>query len=197
MCGICGITWDDKDGLARMLKTLKHRGPDETATFLDGRVSLGMQRLAIQDLTKGIYPVTRGKTHVIFNGEIYNHNELRKEIRARFTTTCDAEILAHGYNTWGLDLIKKLNGMFAICIYDEVRAQLHLIRDRIGIKPLYYRKHPQGISFASETKRPPEFPPYRHDDLDATFSPLIDRLREYLGREYVERAIAIPIQERQ
>ncbi len=163
MCGIAGIlhldgrTPDDTDALAAMREALIHRGPDGHGSFIRGPVRLTMRRLSIIDLEGGGQPMSNesGTVHVVFNGEIYNFAELRENLRAcghRFRTQSDTETIVHAYEQWGDAFVSRLNGMFAIALWDEVQARLVVARDRVGIKPLYYA-HVQGaLVFASELK---------------------------------------------
>ncbi len=159
MCGILGFTGNkDTAALERMLAAIHHRGPDGEARFENDQVSLGMRRLAIIDLTTpNIYPVSN-ETHTlkcILNGEIYNYQQLRAELKAKgheFITQSDSEVITHGYEEWGEEVVKHLRGMFAFAIYDTEKDTLLLARDRLGIKPLYYAEHNNRIIFASEIK---------------------------------------------
>ncbi|HEY7397336.1 MAG TPA: asparagine synthase (glutamine-hydrolyzing) [Gaiellaceae bacterium] len=159
MCGICGIAAAagavDRERLARMSATLVHRGPDSEGTHLDGGIGLAARRLAIIDLTGGDQPIANedGSVVVVQNGEIYNHLELRAELERaghRFTTRCDTEVLAHGYEQWGPRLWERLRGMFAVAVHDARSRSLVLARDPYGIKPLYYRDASGELAFASE-----------------------------------------------
>lgn len=159
MCGIAGFVGPGsaKD-LDRMLYAIVHRGPDDGGTFVDPetRVFLGARRLAVIDLSGGRQPMVaeNGDLVVVFNGEIYNHLELRKDLEAagcRFATDhSDTEVLLHGYRLWQDALPEKLNGMFAFAIYDKAARRLFLARDRFGEKPLYYAQCPGGIVFGSD-----------------------------------------------
>lgn len=159
MCGIAGFAGlGNRDHLAAMTAALKHRGPDGDGFFIDPDVPvyLGHRRLAIIDIAGGKQPMWNedGTVGVIFNGEIYNHRELRNELIAkghRFQTDhSDTEVLVHGFEQWGPSLFEKLNGMFAFAILDRRRRRLFLARDRFGEKPLYYCHHRNGFAFASE-----------------------------------------------
>ncbi|MDF1664207.1 MAG: asparagine synthase (glutamine-hydrolyzing) [Planctomycetota bacterium] len=162
MCGIIGLTGPGASlWIEDMTQTLEHRGPDTWGTFSDHRVSLGHRRLAILDLSDdGRQPMIQGSVHVVFNGEIYNFRELRTELTAlgaRFRTKTDTEVLIHGYKAWGKALFSRLNGMFALAIYDSARKKIVLARDRSGQKPLYYAlfKDQSGrerLAFASELR---------------------------------------------
>jgi asparagine synthase (glutamine-hydrolysing) len=142
--------------LRRLVNSLRHRGPDDGACWLDGAFFLGHRRLSIIDLSaQGRQPMATadGRLVVTFNGEIYNHLELRGELESlgcRFRTHSDTEVLLHGYRMWGAELPARLIGMFAFAIADRQREELFLARDRFGEKPLLYAEEPQGVIFASE-----------------------------------------------
>jgi asparagine synthase (glutamine-hydrolysing) len=144
MCGIAGYVGPRADGrLEAMVARMVHRGPDDDGYFEDKRVHLGMRRLSIVDLEHGEQPKTSadGQVIVLFNGEIYNHVELRAELAALgvpFESTSDTEVIARGYERWGLGLLERMIGMFAISLYDRRSGELLLIRDRLGKKPIYY-----------------------------------------------------------
>lgn len=164
MCGIvgyAGVAGGLKlDLLTTMRETIAHRGPDACGLWStsDGSVLLGHRRLAILDLSAaGAQPMansTRSST-VVFNGEIYNHEELRRELSAggaRFAGHSDTEVLLAAYDEWGENCVERLRGMFAFAIYDKTRNSLFMARDRAGEKPLYWAEHRGGIVFASELK---------------------------------------------
>src|SRR5918911_298847 len=165
MCGICGIASArgpvDPGRLAEMSATLVHRGPDPDGPFVDGGVGLAARRLSIIDLEHGDQPIANedGTVHVVQNGEIYNHAELRRELEAaghRFRTRCDTEVLVHLYEEHGDHFARRLRGMFAIAIWDGRGAgRLVLVRDRFGIKPLLYRHVAAELAFASELRALP------------------------------------------
>lgn len=159
MCGIAGFTGPGDLGTLRaMTAALVHRGPDGEGLYLDPErpVFLGHRRLAVIDLECGAQPMwdAAGELGVVFNGEVYNHRELRAELQARghrfHTDHSDTEVLLHGYREWGPDLPRRLNGMFAFCLYDRRAGRLFLARDRFGEKPLYYARRAGGFAFASE-----------------------------------------------
>ena len=163
MCGIVGhINLKaklDKPLFETMLSTLQHRGPDGKGTYFskDQKKALGHHRLSFLDLTeKGAQPYGNktGNCWVTFNGEIYNYLELRSELKDKysFISHTDTEVILAAYTVWGIDFIKRLKGMFAIGILDEANNKLHLIRDRFGIKPLYYGIANNQLVFASELK---------------------------------------------
>jgi asparagine synthase (glutamine-hydrolysing) len=163
MCGIAGIL--DTTGAAISVASLKkmtdcvaHRGPDGEGHYAFGPIGLGHRRLAIIDLSDaGQEPMTNedGNVVVIFNGEIYNFPPLRLELEAlghRFTSRTDTEVLVHGYEEWGEDVLLRLNGMFAFALFDRTRQRLILARDRYGVKPLYWTFIGGKLIFGSEIK---------------------------------------------
>jgi len=169
MCGIVGVLSFDGSAfrvsepyLVRMRDVMSHRGPDGAGLFIspDRRVGLGHRRLSIIDLSENaLQPMANedGTLWVVFNGEIYNHAEIRAELEKRGghrwkTDHSDTEVILHAFEQWGIDCIHKFRGMFAIALWDTNQRQLWLIRDRIGIKPLYYSIHHGRITFASEIK---------------------------------------------
>jgi len=161
MCGIAGFCGPgDRGVLAAMTEALRHRGPDDFGHWSDakGKVHLGHRRLAVIDLEGGHQPMLSrdGKLVLIYNGEIYNHGELRSELESlghRFVTDhSDTEVLVHGYQEWELALAERLNGMFAFALYDRVRDRIVLARDRFGEKPLYYLDQAPLFAFASELR---------------------------------------------
>src|SRR5689334_3858389 len=140
-----------------MCDVMVHRGPDGEGIHVAAGVGLGMRRLAIIDLTTGNQPVSNetGTVKVVFNGEIYNYRELREDLVAKghvFRSSGDSEVIPHLYEEYGLDFIRRLNGMFAIALWDAPKRTLLLTRDRVGIKPLYYSLHHGNLYFGSEVK---------------------------------------------
>jgi asparagine synthase (glutamine-hydrolysing) len=159
VCGICG-TIGDASRLEGMSATLVHRGPDSHGSYVDGEVGLAARRLSIIDLETGDQPLGNedGTVTVVQNGEIYNYEELRRELERaghRFRTHGDTEVLAHAYEQWGDRFPERLRGMFAVALWDAPRRRLLLARDRFGIKPLYVREHDGGLEFASELRALP------------------------------------------
>jgi asparagine synthase (glutamine-hydrolysing) len=159
MCGICGIVGPGTEAeLERMMRRMVHRGPDENGRHVEPGVMLGAQRLRVIDPEGGHQPIGNedGSVWVTLNGEIYNYRALREELTAkghRFTTNCDTEVLAHLYEEEGAEGVHRLRGMFAYAVWDRERGSLLLVRDRLGIKPLYYAERPGGrgaLAFASE-----------------------------------------------
>jgi asparagine synthase (glutamine-hydrolysing) len=167
MCGICGIAGERADAsvpaLERMLAALRHRGPDDSGRLVAPRISLGSRRLSIIDLPGGHQPIANedGRVVVVFNGEISNFRELRRQLESlghRFWTRSDTETIVHAYEEWGEDCPSRLDGMFAFAVAefaDTERNQplrLLLARDRLGIKPLYYTLSGGQLIFASEVR---------------------------------------------
>ncbi|RWE84948.1 MULTISPECIES: asparagine synthase (glutamine-hydrolyzing) [unclassified Mesorhizobium] len=172
MCGICG--WIDfdrdlgcRDGrkqLADMTATMAKRGPDDDGTWIDGAAALGHRRLAIIDLQGGCQPMTlqedgRPALVLVYTGETYNYTELRQRLAGlghRFDTSSDTEVVLHAHREWGhrdpRTAVSELNGMFAYALWDTAKRELLLVRDRLGIKPLYYYQTKHGVLFGSEPK---------------------------------------------
>jgi asparagine synthase (glutamine-hydrolysing) len=164
---VCGIAGTFGQGLAgavaaspaleRAIEALGHRGPDETGRYQDDQVALGHTRLSIVDLNGGQQPMQggAGTTWVVFNGEIYNHVELREELRARgheFKSRSDTEVISHAYEEWGLDFPNHFNGQFSFALWDKRQRRLILVRDRMGVRPLFYARAGGLLAFASEAK---------------------------------------------
>ncbi|MCM1261266.1 MAG: asparagine synthase (glutamine-hydrolyzing) [Butyrivibrio sp.] len=169
MCGICGIynlknkKRIEKEVLENMLNAIRHRGPDGSRTFVLEGIGLGFNRLSFIDLDGGMQPIqNEDKTvSMICNGEIYNFKELRDELMSKghvFRTKTDVEVILHLYEECGLDFAKRLNGQFAIALYDEKAGELLLVRDQIGISPLFYTISDGRVIFASEIKAILEYP---------------------------------------
>jgi asparagine synthase (glutamine-hydrolysing) len=204
MCGIAGVFYRngdklDSDLLARMTRTLAHRGPDDEGYFLNGptstvplrgridggagNVGLGHRRLSIIDLSSGQQPLSNedGTVWVTFNGEIYNFQSLVAELEARghrFRTRSDTEVIVHAWEEWGEDAARRFRGMFAFALWDERRQMLWVARDRVGKKPLYYLLDDDRLVFASEIKAILEMPGVSRD-LDPT------ALSDYLSLLYI------------
>jgi asparagine synthase (glutamine-hydrolysing) len=162
MCGIAGIADAEHNAvdsslIHRMCQSIVHRGPDDEGLFVKDGVGLGMRRLSIIDLAGGHQPIFNEdrSVWVVFNGEIYNFSELRRELKQRghhFCTSTDTEVIVHLYEEHGSDCVQKLRGMFAFALYDERRRRLLLARDRLGIKPLHYSLVNRRLLFGSEIK---------------------------------------------
>jgi asparagine synthase (glutamine-hydrolysing) len=169
MCGICGFVQyglarpGDRTALRRMMEAIRHRGPDDEGEFLSGPVALGNRRLSIIDLKTGKQPISNetGSVTVVFNGEIYNHRDIRSELQKKghtFRTSADTEVLVHLYEEYGAECVHHLRGMFGFALWDNEKQRLLLARDRLGIKPLYYADRPEAFVFASEIKSILQFP---------------------------------------
>lgn len=158
MCGIAGTFGvSDPDVVSRMTAAMLHRGPDACGSLHDGDLRLGFRRLAIIDLERGNQPLRSetGDVSVVCNGEIYNAPALRRELEARghtFATTSDVEVIVHEYEDRGLECLTRLEGMFALALWDAPRRRLLLARDRLGIKPLFFASMGKRLLFASELK---------------------------------------------
>lgn len=159
MCGIAGILSNDIDLrgekllVEKMGKTLKKRGPDAAGIYLTPEVALIHRRLSVIDVENGAQPMHFGKYVIVYNGEIYNTDEVRNELEGfgyRFDTHCDTEVVLKAYDKWGNESVKKLNGIFAYAIYDKKENSLFACRDRIGVKPFFYNKTKNTFSFASK-----------------------------------------------
>lgn len=195
MCGICGIfNFGTKERvtpetLKRMCSVMVHRGPDDEGFFVEGNVGLGMRRLSIIDLSTGHQPISNEDetVWVVFNGEIYNHLILRKELQGkghRFSTNSDTEVIVHAYEEYGEDCVNRLRGMFAFAIWDKAKKKLFLARDRIGIKPLYYYVDDNRLIFGSELKVILQYPRIPKD-LD------FEALDNFLTFEYIPAPLTI------
>ena len=158
MCGILGFNWRDEQLASKLSLSIKHRGPDQDGFYYDQNLSLAHRRLSIVDLSeKGRQPmsVDNGRFTIVFNGEIFNFQELRAELSATgyiFKSQSDTEVLLAAYQKYGKDVLEKLNGQFAFAIYDQLENILFLARDRAGINPLYYYLADGEFIFASELK---------------------------------------------
>ena len=181
MCGIsgfynCNLSPDNKaDTLRRMLTRIKHRGPDESGIYVSNNIGLGSVRLSIIDLATGTMPLPNANNSlwIVFNGEIFNHIELREELLAKnhtFKTQSDTEVIVHLYEEYGPEFLNKLNGQFAIAIWDKTKQELFLARDRVGIRPLFYTTIGNTFVFASEIKSFLEFPEFHPKISEKTLS---------------------------
>jgi asparagine synthase (glutamine-hydrolysing) len=161
MCGITGIYvkkgFADRRLLVESARTLSHRGPDHTGSYIDGTFGMAHTRLSIIDLSGGDQPLfaRNGELALMANGEIYNFIELRRDLEQSghcFSTQSDSEVILHAYMAYGKDFLQTLNGMFAFALYDKTHRRLILARDRLGIKPLFLAQLANGVAFASEIK---------------------------------------------
>ena len=189
MCGISGILYHDTDRpvlpqiLAPMNDAILHRGPDSAGYHFDGPVGMGIRRLAIIDVAGGTQPIANedGTIWIVFNGEIYNHQQLRRDLERRghrFRTHADTEAIVHLYEEYGERCVEHLHGMFAFAIWDAPRRRLLIARDRFGKKPLYFAEHDGALLWGSEIKCLLAYPGFpREADLLA--------LHHYLTLQYV------------
>jgi asparagine synthase (glutamine-hydrolysing) len=184
MCGISGFSWEDNDLIRSMGNAIRHRGPDDRGEHVGLGASLGQMRLSIIDLSEnGRQPMVNetGDVFIVVNGEIYNYLDLRAELIKRghvFHSNSDSEVVLHGYEEWGPEIIQRLQGMYAFAIHDARNQRIMLGRDRLGIKPLYYHHNGRQLIFSGEIKAILEWPGYsRSVDLDSLY--------KYLGWEFV------------
>ena len=158
MCGIVGFAPVKENGaeiLKQMMDRIAHRGPDGEVQFVDEYVALGHRRLSIIDLAGGTQPMATEHLVVVFNGEIYNYLELKKELENKghhFKTNSDTEVLLHGYEEYHYEIVNHLRGMFSFALYDTTTHELFCARDHFGIKPFYYYFDQEHFLFASEIK---------------------------------------------
>lgn len=159
MCGIFGCVSLQKAGIdyKKFTNTLFHRGPDDSGFYTDDYIDMGHRRLSIIDVEGGHQPILNQNNDmaIIFNGEIYNYQELRRELQEKgyvFTTHGDTETILHAYAEWGENCVLRLNGMFSFAIWNKTSKKLFLARDRLGIKPLFYCYHNDSLYFSSEIK---------------------------------------------
>jgi asparagine synthase (glutamine-hydrolysing) len=187
LCGIVGFThkhWlPDSDRIRNAVATLIHRGPDQQGVFESSLCSMGATRLKIIDLGHGDQPILSEDADVaiVFNGEVYNHQELRRELEAlghRFDSHCDTETVFHAFLEWDIDCFARLRGMFAIALWTRSTKRLVLARDRMGIKPLYFARHGDDLFFGSELKAI-----LIHPEIERRLS--LDGLDCYLSLNYV------------
>lgn len=190
MCGIVGIVTargappPSRERIEQATAALSHRGPDGSSHLISDAVGLGHTRLSIIDIEHGDQPMANedGTVVTIYNGEIWNHDELRHELERsghEFRSRCDTEVLLHGYEEWGEGLLQRLSGMFAFALWDARQERLLLARDRVGKKPLYFAEVPQGLAFGSDA---------RSVLIVAGLRPELEesRVGEYLFQRYVD-----------
>ena len=187
MCGIAGFTHlrtsPDPDRIWEITRSLIHRGPDQQGVWESDEVSLGAVRLKIIDLEHGDQPMASddGDTILVFNGELYNHLELRRDLESaghRFHSRCDTETVLHAFQEWDMDAFRRFRGMFAAAFWTESEQRLVLVRDHMGIKPLYFARRRQNIYFGSEMKAI-----LLHPEIERTID--LAGLADYLSLNYV------------
>ncbi len=158
MCGICGYVSEKSINIEEMNLSISHRGPDNQGSFQDSSLALGHTRLSILDLSdESNQPMVSrsGRYVIVYNGEIYNFRELKRELQAKgvvFEKESDTEVVLEGFEFWGVELFEKLNGMFSFAIYDRELNRIYIARDRFGVKPLYYYSANSDFIFGSEIK---------------------------------------------
>ena len=182
MCGFAGFTTNGFTGdhlavIRAMSDRIAHRGPDQADYYVDDGIAMGFRRLSIIDLEGGSQPILNedGTKVLTFNGEIYNYRDLRKDLLEKghvFRTNTDSEVLLHGYEEYGEELLQKLRGMFAFVIWDKTTETLFGARDIFGIKPFYYYKKDGNFLYGSEVKSFLEHPAF-------------ERLPDYMCYEYI------------
>jgi asparagine synthase (glutamine-hydrolysing) len=199
VCGIAGVLHAngapvDLGVVRRMTEAIRHRGPDDEGLFADRGVALGFRRLSIIDLGGGHQPMSTacGRYSIVFNGEIYNYQELRETLAFRhgacFRTDSDTEVILAGYAAWGVEALRRFNGMFGFAIWDAWKQSLLLARDRLGKKPLFLAKIPQGLVFASEVKALLRHPDVG-TDVEPASIPALLAYRYVPGRETLFRSV--------
>ncbi|MEA3002017.1 MAG: hypothetical protein QOH81_805 [Sphingomonadales bacterium] len=192
MCGIAGFH-DPSQGadlLDRMTRSIRRRGPDDTGAFLENGIALGHRRLAVIDLSPaGHQPMMFENLVLVFNGEIYNYREVARELESegyRFTSSSDSEVVLKAFHRWGPTCVDRFIGMFAIAIWDRAERALYLIRDRAGVKPLYYYHRGERLAFASELRAlHPWLSPDERTDIDP------DALSHFFSYGYVGGELSI------
>jgi asparagine synthase (glutamine-hydrolysing) len=191
MCGIAGdiglAQAPDSEGVRRMARALFHRGPDAEGFFFEGPAALGHRRLSILDLEGGVQPMVREGVAMVFNGQAYEHDTLRAELRRlghSFSTRSDTEVVLRAYLQWGEECFEHIQGMFAVAFWDSRARKLVLARDRLGKKPLYYALQGSRLLFASELKAI-----LAHGAVGRDIDPLA--VSQYLASEYVPAPLSI------
>ncbi|NQV22820.1 MAG: asparagine synthase (glutamine-hydrolyzing) [Rhodopirellula sp.] len=201
MCGILGIIAPHgrsisvgRERVVTMRDTMTARGPDDAGLLIRGNVALAHRRLAIRDLSAGTQPIVSadGQTALVYNGELYNDEELRTELQQRgvcFQTRCDTETLLAAWQAWGVGCLSKLRGMFAFGVYDFARHRLFLVRDRSGVKPLFFAEAAAELVFASTVAALLQHPHIERQPNWSTISHYLTTFRTTMGRETMFRGI--------
>jgi asparagine synthase (glutamine-hydrolysing) len=187
MCGIVGFNSKKTEVLDAMLKSIHHRGPDDSGTFEDEHISLGHARLSILDLSAhGHQPMSYEHLEMVFNGEVYNFHEIRAELEAdgySFVSNSDSEVVLKSFHKWGKSAVDRFIGMFAFAIYDRDAKEMYIFRDRVGVKPLYYYHDNDVFIFASEIRAIKTYKEDLQVDKDA--------LNEYMQFQYISSGRSI------
>ncbi|KRN98474.1 asparagine synthase (glutamine-hydrolyzing) [Companilactobacillus kimchiensis] len=202
MCGIVGFVdkniADKKPVIEAMMDTIKHRGPNSSGELFDGDTALGFRRLSIIDINSGMQPIyneDRSKA-VIFNGEIYNYQDVRKDLKEAghiFSTDTDTEVLLHGFEEWGIEgLLKRIRGMFAFVIYDLKTGDITGARDFFGIKPLYYYNREGTFIFGSEIKAFLKEPNFKKELNKAALKPYLTFQYSAMNETFFKNVFRIP-----
>jgi asparagine synthase (glutamine-hydrolysing) len=201
MCGILGIIAPRgrsisvaRERVVAMRDRMTARGPDDAGLLVRGNVALAHRRLAIRDLSAGVQPIVSddGKTALVYNGELYNDHELRTELQqfgVKFQTRCDTETLLAAWKMWGVDCLEKLRGMFAFGVYDFAENRLFLVRDRFGVKPLFFAEAAGEMVFASTVAAVLEHPHIVRQPNWSTISHYLTTFRTTMGRETMFRGV--------
>ncbi len=187
MCGIVGFNSKKTEVLDAMLKSIHHRGPDDSGTFEDAHISLGHARLSILDLSAhGHQPMSYEHLEMVFNGEVYNFQEIRLELEAdgySFVSDSDSEVVLKSFHKWGKSAVDRFIGMFAFAIYDKQAKEMYIFRDRVGVKPLYYYHDKDTFIFASEIRAIKTY----KEDLRVNK----EALNEYMQFQYISSGLSI------
>lgn len=200
MCGICGFIGNKEnkeDILKNMMRVMRHRGPDSEGTYCTDEAALGFCRLSIIDLEDGAQPMENenGNMALVFNGEIYNYQGLRKELQKKghiFANHSDSETLLHGYEEYDKGLLDRIRGMFAFAIWDDTKKKLFAARDFFGIKPFYYAVIDGCFVFASEIKCILEFPGYEKKVNEEALEQYLSFQYSALGETFFEGIYKLP-----
>ena len=173
MCGVVGFVSKrrEEESLVKMLEIQSHRGPDASGIYIDEKygLHLGHNRLSIQDVSSHANQPFHSDCQefiIIFNGEVYNFQDIKKELlelNHTFVSHSDTEVILYAYKEWGIDAVEKFIGMFAFAIYDLKKAKLFIVRDRAGVKPLYYTQQEDGFLFSSELKSFSLYPTFQKE----------------------------------
>ena len=201
MCGFCGFidtNLENKDlVLTNMMDKIAHRGPDSSGKYSDDTIGMGFRRLSFLDLTAGAQPLYNedGRFVLTFNGEIYNFQDIREKLIAAghiFKTHSDSEVLIHGYEEYGTDLLSHLRGMFAFVIWDKAEKTLFGARDFFGIKPFYYTHSEDTFIYASEIKSLLEYPHVKKELNEAALETYLTFQYSALPETFFKKIFKLP-----